>query len=102
MSNFKAIGLVKLSIKDIVLQDKENAELVEKSIGCYIKINQKIFDIILFNKKEPTICNLIIKRQDEIDIILKNVKKNGLDYGQIFLDYSKMQFENNKLSMTDW
>ena len=102
MSNFKAIGLVKLSIKDIVLQDNEKAESLEKSIGCYIKINQKIFDIILFNKKEPTICNLIIKRQDEIEILLKNVKKNGLDYGQIFLDYSKMPFEDNKLTMTEW
>jgi len=102
MSTFKTIGLIKLSIKDICLQEKENVDSLEKSIGCYIKINHKVFDIILFNKKEPTICHLILKRQDDIEILLKNVKKNGLDYGQISLDLSRMQFEDNKKSITEW
>lgn len=100
MSNFKTIGLIKLSIKDLVLE--ENHETLEKSVGCYIKINQKVYDIVLFNKKEPSLCNLIVKRQDEIEILFKNVKKSGVDYGLISVDLVSLCPQGTKTNKTEW
>ncbi len=87
MTTKKNFGLIKLFINDISLcEEKENQDFNEKNIGCYVKINEKVFDIIVFNKKEPTTCNLIVKRNDLIEILFKNTKKNGFDYGQATID----------------
>ena len=99
MSNFKAIGLIKLSMKDVVLSGGEALESLDKSLACYIKINQKVFDIVLFNRAEPAVSNLIGEKAGQIEILLKNVKRNGLDYGQIGIDLGKLESSS---SITDW
>ena len=107
MSAPKQIALIKFHIKDINLSlDKENIDFEGKNIGCYVKINEKVFDILLFNKKEPPFCNLIIKRNDIIEVFFKNVKKNGSDYGHITVDLNKIGLDkdedNKKLNFSEW
>lgn len=93
----KSIGLVKLAIKELsLLENKEKLDLSDKTIGCYIKINGKVFDILLYNIKEPTVCNLIVKKGDSIEISFKNMKKNGEEYGKSFIDIDSINLKGNK------
>lgn len=100
----KNIGLVKLSIQDFsnsVKVGDVSSYSSEKNIACYIKMNEKVFDIISFDKKSPPFSNLIIKKYETIEISFKNVK-NNMDYGKIVINFSDYGCQEKKESFSKW
>lgn len=100
----RSIGVINLSIRDIIVpnNNEQNQENLENNISCYIKVNDKVFDIILFRKKTPTISNLILKKTENLEILFKNVKKNNEEIGKIYVDFSIFNQEKQKESFSQW
>lgn len=101
MFSFQQIGLIKLHIDQIELNQKDSAFKNGNNICCYVKVNEKLYDIIIFNSHETIISNLVVKKNDSIIIDFKNIKNKAEEYGKITIGINRFP-EQTKYNFTDW
>lgn len=101
MFSYQLIGLLKLQATKIEICDPHNPSELINTLCCYLKINDKLFDIIIFNPLEAVISNLVVKKNDFVTIVFKNLKNKSQEFGKISLEISKFP-EEQKYSFSDW